>query len=101
LNGLPHEVIGVLPRTFEFPGETADIWTPPVLRNGTEAPSRTSHFLNVYARLKPGVTLNAARAEMDRIGLALEQEHLDDSRGHGSLVVSVRAPIRRGGPTGR
>jgi len=93
LNGISHEVIGVLPRSFEFPGETADIWAPLVLRDGSEAPSRTSHFLRVYARLEPGVSLDPARAEMDRIGLALEQEHPDDSRGHGSFVVSMRDEI--------
>ena len=38
----------------------------------TQAPSRVNHFLNVYARLKPGVTLERARAEMDRVGAQLQ-----------------------------
>jgi putative ABC transport system permease protein len=93
LNGIPHEVIGVLPREFEFPGEAADIWAPLPLQGGNEPPPRASHFLDVYARLKPGVSLEAARGEMDRIGQALEREHVDESRGHGAHVVGLREEI--------
>jgi putative ABC transport system permease protein len=93
LNGIPHLVIGVLPPDFEFPGETAAIWAPLVLRGDDGPPPRASHFLLVYARLQPGVSLTAARDEMDRIGLTLEQEHPDESRGHGAHVVAMRDEI--------
>ena len=68
LNGVPHEVVGVLPSTFEFPDPTIEVWAPLALAGGTNPPSRTLHQLTVYARLKPGVTLDQARTEMDRIG---------------------------------
>ena len=93
LNGIPHEVIGVLPREFEFPGEEADIWAPLPLQGGNEPPPRASHYLNVYARMKPGVSLETARGEMDRIGQALEREHFSESRGHGAHVVGLREEI--------
>ena len=93
LNDIPHEVIGVLRRDFEFPGEVADIWSSLPLQGGDQPPPRASHFLSVYARLKPGVSLETARSEMDRIGQTLEREHYSESRGHGAHVVALRDEI--------
>lgn len=93
VNGVPHQVIGVLPRDFEFPGETADIWAPLVLQGGGEAPPRASHFLSVYARLAPANSFESARTEMDRIGFDLERAYPDLSRGHGAHVVPLREEI--------
>jgi putative ABC transport system permease protein len=92
LNGIAHQVIGVMPRTFEFPGETADIWQPLVLQSGTPPP-RAAHFLSVYGRLKPGVSVESARAEMDRIGEDLARAYPTESRGHGAHVVPLREEI--------
>jgi putative ABC transport system permease protein len=70
-------VIGVMPQGFQFPGNTgtilnvftappAQLWVPLALT--PEAWSqRSSHFLQVIARLKPGVTLGHAQAEMNSI----------------------------------
>ena len=100
LNGIPHEVIGVLPAEFESPGGEADIWTPLAVRGLAEPLPRASHYLDVYARLKPGIALAAARSEMDAIGRQLEQQYPEQSRGHGAHVVSLRdeivSPVRRG-----
>ena len=100
LNGVSQQVIGVLPIEFESPGGPVDVWAPLVLRGGSEAPPRASHYLNVYARLKPGVAFEAARSEMDAIGRQLEQQYPDMSRGHGAHVVSLRdeavGPLRQG-----
>ena len=97
LSGVPHEVIGVLPRTFEFPDETLDFWVPMAFAAGAQ-PSRTSHYLQVYGRLKPGVTLDQARADLDRIGLQLQEQYPDSNRGHGAHVTSMasqlQAPVR-------
>ena len=100
LNGNPHEVIGVLPSTFEFPNTELTLWAPLALEGDTQAPSRVNHFLNVYARLKPGVTLERARAEMDRVGAQLQKEHPQANRNHGAHVSPLRdelqAPVREG-----
>lgn len=100
LNGIPQQVIGVLPAEFESPGGPVDIWTPLVLRGGNEEPPRASHYLSVYARLKPAVPLEAARSEMDAIGRQLEQQYPNLSRGHGAHVVALRdeavGPVRQG-----
>ena len=100
LNGVPHEVVGILPPTFEFPDPTIEVWAPLALAGGANPPSRTLHQLTVYARLKPAVTLDQARVEMDRIGGILSAEYPDSNRTHGAWVTSLdehlRQPIRAG-----
>ena len=93
LNDIPHEVIGVLPPDVEFPQAGSAIFAPMVLQSGAEAPQRAVHFLQVYARLKPGVPMEQARAEMDQIGRTLESQHMDMSRGHGSHVTPLATEI--------
>jgi predicted permease len=100
LNGVPHNVIGVLPATFEFPNPALELWIPLALR-GTEAgASRTNHYLRVYGRMKAGRSLEYARADMDRVGAMLEAEFPDTNRRHGAYVSLLRdelqAPARAG-----
>jgi putative ABC transport system permease protein len=109
VNGIPQQVIGVLPASFEFsesrpaarPGtsDAAQLWTPMVLRGGSSPAPRASHELNVYGRLKPGVSIEAARADMDRLGAELSAQYRENV-GHGPNVVPLRnqivAPARGG-----
>ena len=99
LNGVAAEVVGVLPPRVAFPNTEAQIFAPLVLQGGSEPPTRTSHQLSVFARLKPGVSVEQARSEMDRIGRDLEQDYPSLSRGHGAHVTTlgdeVVSPVRR------
>jgi putative ABC transport system permease protein len=90
LNGNPWQIIGVLPADFQFIDPDVELWSPLVLEGTGQPPTRALHQLDVYARLKPGVSLTQARDEMDRLGRQLEQEHPDVSTGHGSHVVAMR-----------
>ncbi len=85
----PWEIVGVLPRQFTF-AEDYDVYLPLVLETAGEAPSRTWHSLEVFARLKPGVTMPQAVDAMDRLGKRLEEQYPDESPGHGSYVMSMR-----------
>jgi putative ABC transport system permease protein len=100
LNGRPYEVIGVLPEAFEFPDATIGLWVPLSLQNGNQPPTRTSHFLAVYGRLKKGTSIEQARADMDRIGAQLEAQYPDANRNHGVHVADLRgemqAPVKDG-----
>jgi putative ABC transport system permease protein len=100
LNGVPHEVIGVLPATFEFPNAALELWMPLALRGTAAEASRTNHYLSVYGRLKPGVSFEQARADMDRVSAALEAEFPNTNRHHGAYVSLLRdelqAPVRAG-----
>ena len=93
LNGLPQEVIGVLRRDFEFPGEAIDLWAPVVLQGGSEPPPRASHFLMVYARLRGDRSIEAARADLDSIGATLAREYPAENRNHFPNVVPLREEI--------
>jgi putative ABC transport system permease protein len=78
LDGEAHTVIGVMPEGFDFPvgfasTQPPDFWQP--LRLDPSQPSRGAHFLRVVGRLKPGVTMAAAQAEMTAMARRLEQQH--------------------------
>ena len=94
LGGEPHEIIGVLPREFDFPDE-GELWVPLAFN---AQPMRANHFLLVYGRLKDGVTLEQARADMDRVGALLQTSYPDLNRGHSSHVVPMgeylKEPLR-------
>jgi predicted permease len=95
LNGVPHEVVGVLPSTFEYPDSTIEIWAPLPLEGGSQPPSRASHTLLVYARMKPAVTVGQARVEMDRVGGMLSEQYPDTNRVHGAWVVPLRDELTK------
>ena len=90
LNGVGWEIIGVLPSTFRHTNPTTEVWVPAVLETPQQAAPRALHQLDVYARLKPGVTLEQARHAMDQLGAALEAEHPDTNTGHGAWVTTLR-----------
>ena len=99
LNGVPFEVVGVLPPSAAFPHTEAQMLVPLVLFTAEEPASRTSHNYGVYARLKPGVSFEQARSEMDRIGKDLEKTYPQLSRGHGANVTKlpeeITGPVER------
>src|SRR5215217_7580402 len=77
LNGESYTVIGVLPATVQLPafGKWRDqVWVP-LAFPAEEAASRGNHFLEVIARLKPGVSLEQAKAEMQTITARLAQQY--------------------------
>jgi putative ABC transport system permease protein len=99
LNGSPIKVVGVLPANAAFPYTEAQVFLPLVIQANPDPPSRTSHQFSVYARLKPGVTFEQARSEMDRIGKDLEKTYPQLSRGHGAnvtrLTEEITGPVER------
>ena len=85
----PYDVIGVMPRLFAFRNRDIDYWIP-INFDPKQASNRGSHYLNVVARLKPGVSIQSAQADMQSIASTLEAQYPDDNRGVGSVVVPVR-----------
>ena len=79
VNGIPHTVIGVMAKGFAFPVNTGDsaIWTP-LASDEKTMQDRGSAMLSVIARLRPGVTLDAARREMNSIHEQLRHEYPKD-----------------------
>jgi putative ABC transport system permease protein len=90
LNGVPHEVAGVLPASFEFPDASIELWSPIPFEGRPEPLTRALHQINVYGRLKPGVSIEQARADMDRVAAVLSQQYPETNENHGAHVVSLR-----------
>jgi putative ABC transport system permease protein len=88
VNDQKRTVLGVMPRGFTTPGMPADFWIPTHFAPADLA-ARQSHFLNVVARLKPGVTLESARADMQTIAARLQREYPKSNTGVGAVVVPV------------
>jgi putative ABC transport system permease protein len=87
VDGNAHTVIGVMPPKFQFP-ETAQLWIPqtPILHTEKRGANRE---VWVYARLKAGTTIAAARRDVQAIAVALEREHAED-KGWGASVLTLR-----------
>ena len=85
LNGESHTVVGVMPVGFQFPDREAELYVP-IAFTQQEAASRGRHYLEVVARLKPGVTLEQARAEMSTIAARLQQQYPEQNTELGASV---------------
>jgi len=77
LSGRSREVVGVMPPDFYFPSKEVDLWVPMGWDYAQIARLRRPHFLRAVGRLKPGVTLDQARAEMTAIASRLERQYPD------------------------
>ena len=76
LDGKGFTVAGVMPPGFDFPvkAEPTDLWVSAAINSERDSPGdkaanekRTAHFYDAIARLKPGVTLAAARADLETV----------------------------------
>ena len=90
INGNAWQIVGILPRTFRFVDDEVDLWVPLVIELPGEEPSRSLHYLNVYGRLKPDVSVAQAGAAMDVLGRQLETEYPDTNDGHGAWVMPAK-----------
>ena len=89
LDSTPYTVIGVLPQSFQFvPQGDAEFWT--TLRNeGYCNTHRSCHNLYGIGRLKDGVTIDAALANMKAVARQLEIQYPDSNRGQGAYVAPL------------
>jgi putative ABC transport system permease protein len=91
LNGQNWQVIGVGPEGFRGLTDTARFWIPSSMAPGPEyVEVRRMRWLNGVARLKPGITLAQAQADMDRVMADLARQYPDQNRGIGVSLQPVR-----------
>jgi len=91
LDGSPYVIVGVMGPKMTKP-DFAEMWTPLGL-TPEEAAVRGEHHFLAIARLKPGVTLGQAQAEMNTISHRLEQSFPADDKGWGASVISMREDL--------
>ena len=77
LSGRAYDVVGVMPRSFFFPGRDVQLWVPFGYARDLIPRSRRPHWLGVVARLKSSITFEQARADMEDIARQLEQQYPD------------------------
>lgn len=95
LNAISRTIVGVMPPGFRFPGEADVVWVPLVIAAPEQM--RGAHDRNLgIARLKPGVTLEQARADLLRISRSIEAEHPDKSTGVSAVVRPLREEAVQG-----
>ncbi len=88
LNGADLTVVGIMPPDFRFPDEEAGIWVPAGF-GAKQLQDRRGKFINVIARLKPGIELNQAQAEMDTIAARLQSEYPETNADWGARVARL------------
>ena len=84
LNNEPHTIVGVLPATSAFDRAPVQIWRPLAFKPSNM--TRDFHWMISFARLKDGVTLAQARANMDAIGKRIENDFPASNKGRGVAV---------------
>jgi putative ABC transport system permease protein len=84
IDGAPYTVLGVMPAGSVFDRTFEQAWCPLLLRPGDMA--RDVYWLNSFAKLKRGVTVEQARVQMDVIAARLAREYPDSNKGWGIVV---------------
>ncbi|MGH9498940.1 MAG: ABC transporter permease [Terriglobales bacterium] len=97
LNGDSYVVVGVMPASFN-PDSYGELWLPShwgvppnLLRpNEDPRPVRDSHYLDAWARLKPGVSLRQAREDLKGVAARLEKQYPDSNNDAGVSLVGMQ-----------
>jgi len=89
LSGADYTIVGVLPRDFAFaPGRDAEFWTPLLDKTGCEK-RRSCHNLDGIGRLRDGVTMQQALADLSGIAAQLERQYPDSNKDQGASVIPL------------
>lgn len=95
LNSEKYTVVGVTPEAYTLTPGNERLWTPlsftPQERNNYGA-----HSLQVFAKLKPGVSLAQAQRELDRVSAGIRQRYPDQMKGRGVSIVSFNDLLAEG-----
>jgi putative ABC transport system permease protein len=87
LNGATYAVVGVMPSSFKFPN-SPDVWVPIAL-SAEDRKVRGAHYIHAIARLRDGVTLSQARAEMDSLAASLAERYPATNKNWGVNVTPL------------
>jgi predicted permease len=88
------EIVGILPRGFAFPERKIQLWIPMALEAGL-AQRHDVHFLHVIARLRPGVSVDQARQEIDSISVRYHAANPGDAIARGANALRLQDGLVR------
>ncbi|MES1240962.1 MAG: ABC transporter permease [Acidobacteriota bacterium] len=89
IDGVPHTVIGVMPASFQFPSRSVAAWRPLVFAED-DYTERSNNYLEVLARLRPGVSKEQAFQDLAVVSSRLERQYPKDNKDVGSTVLGLR-----------
>jgi predicted permease len=92
LDGRDREVVGVMPRGFAFPRGTR-LWTPLAFTAQDLSTQRGAHYLEVVGRLRPGVSPEEARSDLDRVATGLARAYPKYDEGMAAGVKTLRESL--------
>jgi putative ABC transport system permease protein len=92
LNAESYTVVGVMPASFHLPEDRVQLWVP-LEFSKAQRETRGNRWLNIYGRLKPGITIDQAGLEMSRIAANLAHEYPADNTGFGVRLVPLQEDI--------
>jgi putative ABC transport system permease protein len=95
VNGVPSIVVGVMPDDFGFPS-TAEIWQPLALLSAEERDDRRYRALDAFGRIRAGVTIEQATADLQRVMSGLAARHPDTNKATEPRLATYRIGV--GGP---
>jgi len=95
LDDKPFEVIGVMPKDFEFPYGGGEMWTPFVIEPRMKQ-DHANHYLSAIALLKPGVSMAQANDELGAFSGRIERQFPDQEGGHIAYVEDLNKYFTRG-----
>ena len=90
LDGVPHTIVGVMPRGFDFP-DGSEVWRG--LGWDPSRHSREARFFDVIARLRPGLPLEQAQVDLDALAGRLSEDYPNSNRGWGAVLVPMHAQL--------
>jgi predicted permease len=97
LDGVSHEVIGVMPASFAFPFDSQDIWITERWNRDFRGQTffRRAHWLNVIARLAPGATIEEANSQLQLVVERLKVDYPETNRVMGAGITPLHAFLVR------
>lgn len=93
VDGKTYTIVGVLPEGFDFP-RLAEVWTPTYI--DIDGTARSAHNYRVVGRLRPGVSLTAADAQMTAIMQTLERQYPDSNKGLRTRITPLQQQAAAG-----
>ncbi len=93
VNGAEYTVIGVAPPSMTYPAKP-DLWLPFVFEPWMSDPeNRGAHFIGAIARIRPGVTTDAAAREMNTVGARLRAEYPKSNANFGGTAETLQTSL--------
>jgi predicted permease len=93
LNGVETTIVGILQPGFRFGPDYADVYIPIGQRKLVDANDRTAHDVMCVARLKPGVSLSQADAQMNAIQENIDRLNPETEQGLGIKILPAKEPL--------